>query len=73
IRYCLANFAFLSQKDNRTIKDKSPLEYKNDIASGFIDSVFTAAYIPIGGLDMEYEEFLDKRAELLREAAKSLV
>lgn len=72
-RYCLANFAFLSQKDNRSIKDKSPKEYKKLINSSVIDKVFKHSFIPKDGLDMTYEKFVEARAELLSQAANSII
>jgi len=71
-RFCLANFAFLSQTDNRSIKDSAPAVYKNKINANIIDSVFKASFIPKGGLDMDYNIFLQERIKLLKEAAENL-
>lgn len=72
-RYCLANFAFLSQKDNRSIKDKSPLDYQNLISKDLKSGILKHSLIPDSGLGMKYEDFLKERVKLLKETANSLI
>lgn len=72
-RFCLANFAFLSQKDNRSIKDKSPIDYQLLINKDIRNSVLDHSLIPREGLAMNYNEFLNARIELLKITANSLI
>ncbi|MCO4165261.1 DUF262 domain-containing protein [Citrobacter youngae] len=72
-RFCLANFAFLSQKDNRSIKDKSPIDYQDQIQKLLKDSIFQHSLIPTNGLEMNYSDFLKARVQLLKETANSLI
>jgi hypothetical protein len=71
-QFMLANFAFLSQTDNRKIKNRAPSLYRNDIPSHKLDEILDAALIPKGGLDMAYEKFVDGRAKLLADKATQL-
>ena len=64
-QFRLANFAFLSQTDNRKIKNRPPAEYENDIPGGAKDDILTRAMIPKGALAGPYEEFCLERAKLL--------
>ncbi|WP_200781281.1 hypothetical protein [Klebsiella aerogenes] len=72
-RFCLANFAFLSQKDNRSIKDKSPTDYQTQIHKDLKNGIFEHSLIPVNGLNMKYEIFLEARVELLKQTANSLI
>lgn len=72
-QFMLANFAFLSQKDNRSIQDKPPSEYVKLIPPGSMDAIFDASYIPRGGLDMSYAKFTNERAKILAEKANELL
>ena len=72
-QYMLANFAFLSQKDNRSIQDKAPSEYSKIIPPGSVDSIFNASYIPDNGLNLDYDHFVQERAILLADAANNLL
>ena len=58
-QFMLANFAFLSQTDNRKIKNRAPSLYKKDIQASKLDDILEAALIPKDGLDMEYNDFID--------------
>nr|WP_269112169.1 DUF262 domain-containing protein [Delftia acidovorans] len=72
-QFVLANFAFLSQKDNRSIQDKAPAEYAKMIPPGTKDAILAASIIPINGLESTYEVFLEERARLLAETANKLI
>ena len=72
-QFVLANFAFLSQKDNRSIQDKAPSDYAKMIPPGSKDTILAASLIPPTGLDIDYMAFLGGRADLLAEAANKLV
>lgn len=72
-QFMLANFAFLSQKDNRSIQDKAPSEYVKQIPPGSLDSILAASLIPKGGLNMSYEAFINERANLLASSANALL
>lgn len=72
-QFMLANFAFLSQKDNRSIQDKAPSDYVKLMPPGSLDSIFEASFIPKQGLDMNYAEFTEARSKLLAEKANELL
>lgn len=72
-QFVLANFAFLSQKDNRSIQDKAPSDYVKMIPPGSKDAILTAALIQPDGLDAKYNDFLEARARLLADAANKLL
>lgn len=71
-QFMLANFAFLSQKDNRSIQDKAPSEYAKMIPPASLDQILDSSLIPRDGLSLSYQEFISKRAELLAKAANEL-
>jgi hypothetical protein len=72
-QFMLANFAFLSQKDNRSIQDKAPSEYVKLMPPGSIDSILDASLIPRQGLMMKYKDFISERAQLLADKANALI
>ncbi|EKN3755408.1 DUF262 domain-containing protein [Yersinia enterocolitica] len=72
-QFALANFAFLSQTDNRTIRDNSPTLYLSKMPKNKTDDIFSASYIPPDGFNMHYPDFINQRAKLLAEAANKLV
>jgi len=55
-QFMLANFAFLSQTDNRSIQDKAPSEYLKMIPPASIDSILDSSLIPRNGLELENHE-----------------
>jgi len=72
-QFVLANFAFLSQKDNRSIQDKAPSDYARMMPPGTKDAILAASLIPLAGLDADYKVFIEDRARLLADAANKLV
>ncbi|MBN3851570.1 DUF262 domain-containing protein [Paraburkholderia sp. Ac-20342] len=72
-QFVLANFAFLSQKDNRSIQDKAPSDYAKMIPPGSKDAILAASLIPRAGLEAQYKDFIEDRARLLADAANKLV
>ena len=70
--YCLANFCFLNNTDNQKIKDRAPSDYKCDIV-GDIKEIMESAICPEDALDLQYNMFIHKRAEMLLSYAKSLI
>lgn len=72
-QFMLANFAFLSQTDNRSIQDKAPAEYLKMIPPASKDSVLASALIPEGGLEMSYKDFIAARSGLLAARANELL
>lgn len=68
-QFMLANFAFLSQKDNRSIQDKAPSDYLKLMPPASADAILDASLIPRKGLEMSYRDFTTARANLL--AAKA--
>lgn len=72
-QFMLANFAFLSQTDNRSIQDKAPSEYSKMIPPGSYDAILEGSIIPKGGFDMTYAGFITARAGLLAEWANRII
>jgi hypothetical protein len=64
-QFRLANFAFLSQTDNRKIKNRPPSNYQDDIPGGAKDDILGRAMIPKGALTDSYENFCKARADML--------
>lgn len=71
-QFMLANFAFLSQTDNRSIQDKAPSEYMKMIPPASSNQILDASLIPRGGLNLKYKDFVDQRAALLAKIANEL-
>lgn len=71
-QFMLANFAFLSQKDNRSIQDKAPSDYEKMIPPASKDTILASSLIPKNGLELPYSDFIEERAKLLSETANSL-
>jgi hypothetical protein len=71
-RFALANFSFLSQTDNRSIQDKAPKVYKNSIPKEHYSEIMAANLIPIDGLDLSFDDFIERRAQILANAANLL-
>ena len=69
----LANFAFLSQKDNRTIQDKAPSDYVKMMPPGSVEAIFASSMIPPGALAKNYDDFVAERAMLLAAEANKLL
>lgn len=72
VQFRLANFAFLSQTDNRKIKNRAPPDYETDIPGAAKDDILTWAMIPKGSLAVPYEDFCRVRADVLVEEALAL-
>ena len=72
-QFMLANFAFLSQTDNRSIQDKAPSEYFDLIPAEARQAVLECALIPPGGLQMSYDDFISRRAACLANKANELL
>ncbi|MGL4604916.1 MAG: GmrSD restriction endonuclease domain-containing protein [Iodobacter sp.] len=72
-QFMLANFAFLSQTDNRSIQDKAPSDYVKMMPPASIEMINKSAFIPEGGLDMNYDSFVKERSELLAKKSNELL
>jgi hypothetical protein len=72
VQFRLANFAFLSQTDNRKIKNRPPDQYEKDIPAAMHDEIFARAVIPLGSLSLPYEDFCRLRADELVGVALAL-
>jgi hypothetical protein len=72
-QFMLANFAFLSQKDNRSIQDKAPADYAKMIPPATAEAILNASLIPKDGLTMKYVDFINARAKLLADTANALL
>ena len=70
---CLANFCFISNADNQKIKDKAPTEYKALIPAVTLPQVMEHALCPHDALDMDFDDFLTARADILLKKAKELM
>ena len=71
-RFMLANFAFLSQTDNRSIQDKAPKVYKASIPKDSYVEILASNLIPENGLDLSYDGFIEERSKMLAAAANVL-
>lgn len=69
----LANLCFLNNADNQKIKDKSPKLYKSMLPSSNIGKILKSHGCPEDALDLDYKDFLQKRAEILTEYVKKLI
>ncbi len=70
---CLANFCFLNNADNQKIKDKDPKVYKSLLPSSSIKEIMGHSLCAENSLDLDYDEFLNKRVEILIEKANLLI
>ena len=68
----LLNQQTLNNADNQKIKDRAPSDYKSDIL-GNIQEIMESAICPDNALDLHYNMFIHKRAEMLLSYAKSLI
>lgn len=71
-QFRLANFAFLSQTDNRRIKDRDPAAYVADIPLQIREDVLRRAFISPPTLMRGYDQFCEARAARLAGAASDL-
>lgn len=69
----LANICFLTRADNNSIKDKSPHEYLQEIPKERRQEYLSTALCPADTGELEYEDFVKKRAKILYEKAKQLM
>lgn len=70
--FCLSNFCFLNNADNQKIKDRAPSDYKKDIVGDMFE-IMSSALCPENALDLSYEEFIEKRTNILLEYAEKLI
>lgn len=70
--YCLSNFCFLNNADNKKIKDRAPNDYKSEIV-GNITDIMACTICPEDALDMDYKTFISARTNMLLEYANSLI
>ncbi len=69
----LANICFLTRADNNSIKDASPAIYAARIDSARKAEYLTSALIPPDFGSLNYEEFIQKRMDMLEQKAKELM
>ena len=69
----LANICFLTRGDNNNIKDKAPADYINDISDERRSEYLASALCPADTAELEYSEFMEKRAEMLANRASELM
>lgn len=71
--YMLSNFCFLNNADNQKIKDKAPNIYKDLLNKDSIEEIMKSALCPIDALDLEYNDFIKKRTQILLEYGRELI
>lgn len=69
----LGNLCFLNNADNQKIKDKAPSEYKEMLPQESIEEILKSHGCPKDALDLSYEDFLDRRAEISLQFVKTLI
>lgn len=70
---CLSNFCFLNNADNQKIKDQNPKDYKQLIPTDSLETILSSALCPNNALDLDYDEFIESRTEILVKKAKELI
>ncbi|MCQ8783685.1 GmrSD restriction endonuclease domain-containing protein [Mangrovibrevibacter kandeliae] len=68
----IANICFLSKSDNNRIKDKDPSVYVSMITADKKEEILDTNLIPVGFESLTYDEFLDKRSEIIAGFANAL-
>ncbi|EPK0250537.1 hypothetical protein JY550_03805 [Serratia ureilytica] len=71
--YPLANFSFLSKRDNASIQNSSPSEYEKRIDPDKKEKILSSSYIPKDGLSLPYKDFIKARSILLAKEANKLI
>lgn len=71
--YQLSNFCFLNNADNQKIKDKAPCDYVELMNTDSVSSILRSALCPENALELQYDDFIQKRTELLTKYAQSLI
>ncbi|MFE6965657.1 DUF262 domain-containing protein [Agromyces sp. NPDC057679] len=69
----LANIAFITRADNRTILDKAPSVYRDLMPAGDISQITAPALLPDELFADDWSGFLTARASLLTELARKLM
>lgn len=68
---CLANMAFLSRAENRTISDNAPSVYKN-LMKDQVSEILASQLVPDALFDDDFDEFAVARMKLLTDDAAEL-
>lgn len=71
--YQIANFCFLNNADNQKIKDRAPSDYKNLLNATAIPGILSSAICPPDTFKLDYETFIAKRKEMLKNYALQLI
>lgn len=69
----LSNICFLTRSDNNTIKDKAPNIYESLIDSSRKNEYLGSAFIPKDFGNLNFDEFVTKRTEMLENKANELM
>lgn len=69
----LSNFCFLSSGDNQKIKNKDPKTYKSLINPGELKNIMERALCSEDSLDLPYDDFINKRVEILKKKANEII
>jgi hypothetical protein len=68
----LANIAFITRAENRTISDKAPSDYRSLMPEN-VDEISEAALLPDTLFADDWDDFLKERASLLTSAARAVL
>lgn len=69
----MANFCFLNNADNQKIKDKSPEVYAKLLNEDRKNEILKAALCPQDTFYIDYNNFIEKRKNILLEYAQELI
>ncbi|MEW5067125.1 hypothetical protein ABVK62_04995 [Bacillus subtilis] len=69
----LANLCFLNNTDNQKIKDKAPAVYQDLLPKDRIKEILESHLCPSDTFNLTYEQFIQKRSELLKLYALELI
>ncbi len=67
----LANFAFITRSENRTLGGKAPSDYRSKM-DGDVSAILASAIIPDSLFDDDYAPFIELRSQMLSDRAKLL-
>lgn len=69
----LANFAFMSSADNKTLGGVAPSVYRSRMDESAIPKILEQAYCPAALFDDDFDEFVNRRASVLVDVANKLM
>lgn len=69
---CLANFAFVSAADNKTLGGVAPGQYRSRMNHDRLNEVLNSAAVPMSLFDNDLDSFLAERSKMLNDIARRL-